>query len=387
MKTISRKKFITVISIIAVVCLLFVSAAGIFVFKFYSRYSKLIEIDKIVRNNYFWEIDENVLTDAICEGYIDGIGDKYAYYKNNEETENKKLDTQGKTIGIGVYVIQNPDNGNIVVTNVMNNSPASKAGLRQFDEIVAIGDITVDELSYKEAIDLLKCEQDDIINITVLRDKQHIDIRLLCEEFTTQNVYYRTIDNIGYIKIISFDRVTYKQFEIAVEALVKQGVKGLIFDVQGNSGGTFDAMSEMLDMLVGEDDLLTIEYADGTKKKACHSDENEIDLPMAVLMDSSSASASELFAATLRDYGKAVLIGEKTYGKCVMQRSYTLSDGTSIRITIAKCLTKSGYDFNGKGIEPDIAIELNSEQEKYYYKLDDDENPLIIAAADWINKQ
>lgn len=387
MKTVSRKKFIAVISAVVAVCVLLVSAAGIFVFKLYSKYSKLIEIDKIVRDNYYWEIDEDALTDAICEGYIDGIEDKYSYYKNNEETEIRNLDTQGKTIGIGVYVVKNPDNNNIVVTNVMDNSPASKAGIKQFDEIVAIGDITVAELPYNDAADLLKGKPDDKINIKVLRDGQYIDKSLLCEEFTTQNVYYRAIDNIGYIEIISFDRATFKQFEVAVNSLIEQGVKGLVFDVQGNSGGTFDAMSKMLDMLIGEADLLTIEYADGTKKKACHSDENEIDLPMAVLVDSGSASASELFAATLRDYGKAILIGEKTYGKCVMQRSYALSDGTSIRITIAKCLTKSGYDFNGKGLEPDIEIELNEEQQKYYYKLADSENPLITAAADWINQQ
>lgn len=387
MKTVSRKKFIAVISAVVAVCVLLVSAAGIFVFKLYSKYSKLIEIDKIVRDNYYWEIDEDALTDAICEGYIDGIEDKYSYYKNNEETEIRNLDTQGKTIGIGVYVVKNPDNNNIVVTNVMDNSPASKAGIKQFDEIVAIGDITVAELPYNDAADLLKGKPDDKINIKVLRDGQYIDKSLLCEEFTTQNVYYRVIDNIGYIEIISFDRATFKQFEVAVNSLIEQGVKGLVFDVQGNSGGTFDAMNKMLDMLIGEADLLTIEYADGTKKKACHSDENEIDLPMAVLVDSGSASASELFAATLRDYGKAILIGEKTYGKCVMQRSYALSDGTSIRITIAKCLTKSGYDFNGKGLEPDIAIELTEKQQKYYYKLADSENPLITAAADWINQQ
>ena len=165
MKTVSRKKFITVISAVVAVCVLLVSAAGIFVFKLYSKYSKLIEIDKIVRDNYYWEIDEDTLTDAICEGYIDGIEDKYSYYKNNEETEIKNLDTQGKTIGIGVYVVKNPDNNNIVVTNVMDNSPASKAGIKQFDEIVAIGDITVAELPYNDAVDLLKGKPDDKINI------------------------------------------------------------------------------------------------------------------------------------------------------------------------------------------------------------------------------
>ena len=387
MEYISKKKHISVICAIVAVCLVVILAAGYFVYGFYNRYSKLIEIDRIVRDNYYWEIDEQDLTDAICEGYIDGLGDKYAYYKDNEQTEIKSLDSQGKTVGLGIYVTQNPDNKNIVVTNVMDNSPASKAGLKRFDEIIAVDGTSLEGLAYSKSVNMLKGQEGKRVILTLLRDKKQINTELVYEEFTTQNVYYRAIDNVGYVKIIAFDDATFKQFEIAVDALIGQGVKGLIFDVQGNSGGTFDAMSEMLDKLCGEDDLITIEYADGTKKKACPSDKNEIDLPMAVLVDGASASASEIFAATLRDYGKAILVGEKTYGKCVMQRSYHLSDGTSIRITIAKCLTKSGYDFNGKGLEPDVKVELTEQQAKNYYKLADSDNPYITAAKEWINKQ
>lgn len=386
MKTVSRKKFITVICVVIAFCIALLAIAGVFVFKLYNRFGKLIEIDHLVRNEYYGEIDDEDLLDAICDGYLDGIGDKYSYYKDKEETAVTKLDTQGKTIGIGVYIVKNPENENIVITKVMDNSPASKAGLKRFDEIVAVGNKKVEK--YADAIALLKGNAGDEIKLTVIRDGKSLDLKLVCKEFTTQNVYYRTVnDNIGYIEIVSFDEVTAKQFKIAVESLIAKKVKGLVFDLKGNLGGTFDAMREMLDLLVGEGDLLTIEYANGVTKKACHSDENEIDLPMVVLVDSSSASAAELFAATLRDYNKAVLIGEKTYGKCVMQRSYALNDGTSIRFTIAKCLTKSGYDFNGKGLEPDVKIELNEQQKKYYFRMQDNENPHIQAAVDWINKQ
>lgn len=385
METVSRKKFITVICIVVAFCIAALAVAGVFVFKLYSKFGKLVTIDRIVRNEYYGDIDDDALLDAICDGYLDGIGDKYSYYKDKEKTAVTKLDSQGKSIGIGVYIVKNPENENIVITNVMDNSPASKAGLKRFDEIVAIGNKKVEK--YSDAFVLLKGKAGDEIKLTALRDGKRLDFKLVCKEFTTQNVYCRTVGDIGYIEIVSFDEVTAKQFKIAVESLVAKNVKGLIFDLKGNLGGTFDAMREMLDLLVGKGDLLTIEYANGVTQKACHSDENEIDLPMAVLVDSSSASASELFAATLRDYDKAVLIGEKTYGKSVMQRTYALSDGTSIRFTIAKCLTKSGYDFNGKGLEPDIKIELNEQQKKYYYKMQDNENPYIQAAVDWINKQ
>ncbi len=387
MKVVSRKKYVTTICIIVAVCIAILSVVGVFAFKLYARFGKLIEIDRLVRREYYWQIDENVLLDAMCDGYIQGLGDKYSYYKNQEETDAKSLDIAGKSVGIGVYIVKNPDSENIIITNVMDNSPASKAGIKQFDEIIAVGDKSVEQLKYSGAVSALKCNVGDKINVTVLRGKQKIDFELLCEEFTTQNVYYRTVENIGYIKIVSFDKVTSKQFEIAVDNLLEQDVKGLVFDLQGNLGGTFDSMSQMLDKLVGEGNLITIEYANGITKEACESDKDEIDLPMAVLVDSSSASAAELFAATLRDCKKAILIGKKTYGKCVMQRSYTLNDGTSIRFTIAKCLTKSGYDFNDKGLQPDIEIKLNDRQEKYYYKLADNENPHINAAVDWINKQ
>ena len=385
-KVISRRKFITVICAITAVCFVLLSAAAAYICVLNKKYYKLQKIDSLVKANYYGRIDGEAINDALCEGYISGLGDKYSYYKGVKDTKETSNNMAGRTEGIGLYTTKHPDNGNIFIIDVMNNSPAQAAGILKHDLITAVDGVSVPEIGYAKAMKSLAGEVGKTVTLTLARGKEIFKRKITYALFETQNVYYSIIGDCGYMRIISFDDATPGQFKAALKALIGKNVKGLIFDLQNNSGGTFDSMCEILDMLVGKGELITLEYADGSTEVAYTSDNKEIKLPMAVLVNSGTASAAELFSATLRDYGKAVLIGETTYGKDVMQRTFILDDGTSVRFTIAKCFTKSGYDFNEIGLEPDIEVKLSKEQKKRYRLLSNDENPVILAAVEWMAK-
>lgn len=210
-----------------------------------------------------------------------------------------------------------------------------------------------------------------------------MDMTAEYSNYTTQSIYYHTIEDFGYVEIYSFNSQTVPQFKTAVENLVSSGVKGLIFDVRGNGGGTVDSVKEIVDYLVPEGVIMTSVYKNG-KTEELYSDANEIDLPMAVLTDKASASAAELFSASIRDFNKGVLIGTTTYGKAVMQGTFGFPDKSSAVFTIAEFYTHSGETYNNKGLEPDIKVELNDEQIKYFNLLADNEDPVKMAAVEYL---
>ncbi|MEE1278325.1 MAG: S41 family peptidase, partial [Acutalibacteraceae bacterium] len=208
---------------------------------------------------------------------------------------------------------------------------------------------------------------------------------LILSDFIIQSVFTDKIDNYGYVEITTFNDKTVAQFKEKVNALIEEGVKGLIFNVADNGGGTLDSVIEILDFLLPEGVIVSVEYNDGVRKVIGKSDEKEIDLPMAVIINSSTASAAELFAASIRDYEKGAIIGEKSFGKGVMQKTYRLYDRSAIRFTVARYYSKNGVSYNKKGIEPDINVVLTKEQKMNYYFTSDRENPYVIKAVEYLN--
>lgn len=345
-----------------------------------AMYEKLNEIDTLVRKNFSGTIDEKSLNDNIAKGYMYGLGDKYSDYYTAEQTTERKDGLAGNAQGMGIITTEHPDNKTIYIIAVHSGSPADKAGLKAGDEIVKIGEALVADIGYSEAYSLLQGEVGDTKNFTVLSSGVEQTVEITYSEFKIQSVYHRMIDNIGYIKITEFNAETVDQFKDAVKSLQDQGSTALIFDVRHNGGGTVNSAAKVLDILLPEGDIMSVQYADGKSEVLHKSDSAQIDLPMAVLVDKRTASAAELFAAAIRDYKKGVLVGSKTYGKGVMQRTYYLSDGSSVKLTIAEYFPPSGVSFDGEGIEPNIIVELNAHQEKYYYTLTDDNDPVIQAA-------
>ncbi len=346
-------------------------------------YSKLNEIDAIVSENYVNETDSSKIADGMAMGYIAALDDKWGAYMTADEYKATLQSMMGKNIGIGVNIYQDVDTGYIYVSYVMENTPAASSGLQKGDLICKVGGTDVNEMGYSEAVNAIRGESGTSVTFTVKRGEEHIDFTIIRQEYTDISVQSKMIGNIGYIKITDFNDSTPAQFKSAVDSMKNQGAAGLIFDLRNNGGGTLASVEEMLDYILPEGVLVSAEYKNGVKEDLFTSDANCVDLPMAVLTNGSTASAAELFAASVRDMNKGVLVGEKTYGKGVMQQTYNLSDGSAIRITIAKFYPPSGVNFDGQGLEPNIASSLTEDEAKYFYKLEPENDSQVKAALDY----
>lgn len=385
---ISLKKTITAcvvcfISAVLITCLVLYLFMG----KLAHGFVKLSEMDFLARQYFYGEISDEELENAICRGYVSALGDRYATYLPTTDAKEKFDEFEGKTSGIGVTLVQHPDTHAIYITSVSKDSPADKAGIKAGDSIIAVGGTSVDEENYNECFDSLKGKIGDKIAVTVLRGNEELNLEITVANFELQSVYVHTVGDYGYVRITQFSDNTVEQFESVIDTLVKKNVKGLIFDVTQNGGGTVDSVSAMLDYLLPEGDIISAEYAGGKSEVLFKSDKAEIDLPMVVITDRRTASAAELFAASIRDYEKGVLVGHTTYGKGVMQTTYKLDDGSSVKFTVAKFFSASKTDFDGKGLKPDYEIKLTEHEAKYFYLLSDKENPYIKKAVEWLDNQ
>lgn len=343
--------------------------------------TKLTELRNIVDRYYYGEPDPEMIEKAMLEGYVYGLGDKYSYYFDISDSDKRSEDLKGITTGIGLIVVQHPETKNIYVKNVYDNAPANKAGLRVGDQIAAVDSKLVSELGYAEAVNSISREIGKTVDLTVIRGDKTLNITVTYSEFVSQTVFYRLLENgLGYVEITSFNGETPSQFKSAVNDLVEKGATALIFDVRGNGGGTVDSVTEMVDFLCPEGTVMTAKYGDGTVETVATSDASEIDLPMVVLTDEATASAAELFTASIKEFGKGVSVGAKTYGKGVMQGTYYLSDGSSVVITIAEFFVHNDVSFNEKGIEPEVSVTLTEEQRIYRYISPLTEDPVLIAA-------
>ncbi|MCL1858577.1 MAG: S41 family peptidase [Oscillospiraceae bacterium] len=348
---------------------------------------KLAELDKKARELYIGEIDNQKILDGISEGYVHGLGDRYAEYMNAERYAEYQRGNQGKLVGIGVEVLPSEERGGIIeVTYVMPDSPAEKMGMREGDYIYKVEDEFVSSLGYYESINKVRGEEGTSVTITVLRGSDHSEeliITLVRAEVKTQSVKFRIINgNIGYIKIKEFNQETPNEFIGAINELESLGAGKYIFDVRYNPGGDLQGVTQTLNYLLPEGPIIRYIYKN-SQEETIMSDANEIIAPMAVIMNESTASAAELFCAALDDYKKAVLIGTKTYGKGTMQGIYQLSDRvTAIKISNAKYFPPFGDCYDGIGVFPHIEVKLPEGllKEKSFDKITDEEDTQLKAA-------
>ncbi len=352
-----------------------------------TTYTKLTEIQNIVDNYYYGEADPEQIEKGILQGYVYGLGDKYAAYLDISDSDKRSEDLKGNATGIGIIVVQHPDTGNIYVKNVYDNAPAKKSGIKPGDQITAIDSVLVTDSGYAKAVSSIQREIGETVEITVLRDGKTLNLKITYSEFVAQTVFHKLLDNgYGYVEITSFNSETVAQFKNAVNDLVEKKASALIFDVRGNGGGTVDSVTEMVDFLCPEGDIMKAKYGDGSIETIATSDADEIKLPMVVLTDEDSASASELFTASLIEFGKGVSVGSTTFGKGVMQATYGLADGSSLIITIAEFFVHNDVSFDGEGIEPEVPVELTKEEIVYRHISPLEEDPVIIAAIDYLDK-
>ncbi len=320
---------------------------------------KIEEIENIVSKYSVNEFDEDA-KDGMYKGLVATLNDPYSYYMSKDEFVDFIENTEGNYVGIGVYITVTED-GEIVVYGIFDDSPAKESGILAGDIIKKVNgeEVTLD--NYENLINKIKGEEGTKVNLTILRDGEELEFEVLRQKLDVQTVEYKMLeDNIGYIRISQFDRVTTEQFKTAFEDL--QSADGMIIDLRDNPGGLLTTVCEITDLFVPEGTITYIEDKYGNKEYQ-YSDEEYYGKPLVVLVNGNSASASEVFAGAIKDYGVGALVGETTFGKGVVQNIYSLSDGSGLKVTIAKYYTPNGICIDGTGIEPDYYMINNSTDE------------------------
>lgn len=321
-------------------------------------YNRLSELDGLVRENYYKEIDEESLSDGILKGYVSGLNDPYSRYMTAKELETSRENDKGVLVGIGVTVTKD-ESGYIFIDSVTADTPAAQSELASGDIIVAINGTDVLELGYEQAVEQIKGKEGTTLKLTVRRGGVDQDYELVRRTIQVKTASGEMLEGkIGYIRISGFKESTVEQFNEALQNLLNDGAVALIFDVRGNHGGLVTSVGECLDPLLPEGDVAFATYRDGREEVLIRSDAKELNLPMAVLVDGDTASAAELFASALRDFEKAKLYGVTTYGKGVMQNTISLDDGGGLTITVATYRTARSVCYQGIGLIPDETVEL-----------------------------
>lgn len=323
---------------------------------------KINVFKELIKENYLYEdeVDEAVLENSMIKGYIDGLGDPYSVYYDEQETKELLESTKGEFTGIGVVMQQDSATKVITFVTVYKDSPAEKGGLKNGDVLYKVDGENVSSQELDQIVAKVRGEKGTAVEITVLRGEEleEVTTTLKRDKIEVQTVESGMMkEHIGFLRISQFDTVTYSQFKEALEDLHKQGAKGLIFDVRNNPGGNLDTVCEILDLILPEGTIVYTEDKNGQKETFTSDEKNQLDIPMVVLINGASASASEIFAGAIKDYKVGTLVGETTYGKGVVQQIFPLTDGTSIKLTISEYFTPKGQSIHKKGVEPDVEVE------------------------------
>ena len=330
-------------------------------------YKKIEEKTSVLQNiidRYFlFDEDMTKVEDGIYAGMMNGLGDPYTVYYTKEEYKALNEDTEGKYSGIGAVVSQNPNNKIITIVKIFDNSPANDAGLQVGDIIYKIDG---EEVAGTDMDILVKTkirgEEGTSFKMTVLRgdDRKEVELDLIRRSIEVETVAGKMLDsNIGYIAVSQFDAVTSEQFKSNIESLQSQGMTKLIVDLRGNPGGLLDQVVDMLDYILPDGLVLYTEDKYGKREEYYSDGSHELKIPMVVLVNENSASASEVFTATFRDFEWGTVVGKTTFGKGIVQNVLPLGDGTAVKITTQHYYPPSGYDLHKVGIKPDLEVDLN----------------------------
>ena len=323
--------------------------------------SKLAFLETYIRGYYLDEIDDEQVEDYLYYGLVAGLGDPYAAYYNEKETQSMLDSSSGNYCGIGAVFSQNLITGMITVTRVYEGCPSYEAGLLPEDILYKVEDEEVTGQDLTNVVTKIKGEEGTEVTLTMIRGEEYIDFTMKRQMIEVPTIEHEMLaDQVGYIMISEFDGVTDDQFIKALSELKNQGMKSLVIDLRNNGGGSVESVCHIADTLLPEGPIVYTEYK-GKEREARNSDGDCIKVPMAVLMNGASASASEILAGALQDYGVAEIIGTQSYGKGIVQSVFDLQDGTALKLTTAKYYTPNGNDIHEIGITPDVEIDLPEE--------------------------
>lgn len=320
---------------------------------------KLDTLKGLIDEVYLGDVDEEQLEEGIYEGYVNALEDPYSVYYDEEDTKSFMEATEGEYEGIGAVLTQNKDTGIITLVHIYEDSPAMKAGLKDNDVLYKVEGQEVTGVDLNEVVSHIKGEGGTKLNLTVLRGKKNeeISVTAVRDKIEVQTVEAKMLeDGIGYLSVSEFDSVTYDQYIKGLDKLTGEDMKGLIVDLRGNPGGNLNTVCDILDVMLPKGLIVYMQDKNGKKEEMTSDDEKQFTLPMVVLVDGGSASASEIYAGAIQDYGLGKIIGTQTYGKGVVQKIFDLKDGTCVKLTIAEYYTPKGRNINGKGITPDVKV-------------------------------
>jgi len=348
-----------------------------------SNYKRLKELIAVVDKYYVGEYDMDDAMDGILAGYIEGIGDRWSGYYNAEEYEALLEANENSYVGIGVTIATEFRDGGYMITEVISDSPAQKAGLQAFDVITAVDGKDASGFdSYSGLTELVRGEEGTNVSLTVKRDSQILNFDITRGAVFNPGVEARMIGDIGYMHIDGFDKNVDVEFEQKLQDLINKGAKGFIFDVRFNGGGYVDVMSNILDLLLPEGTIITMSN-NKEEVSEYRSDASCINMPMVVLTNEYSISAAEFFAAVLQEYDVATIVGDKTIGKGYAQTLIPLSEG-AVNLSTLKYYTPKGVSLAGVGITPDIEVSLSDEDFYNFYYLTDEQDTQLQKALETI---
>ena len=342
---------------------------------------------KIIQTDYLYEYDTDKMIDGAVEGMVNSLDNAYTYYETEEEYQDTlNSGSNGNYVGIGVHLTFDRETEGIKVLGTMPDSPAEAAGIKSGDVILQVDDIYLNIETYSDAAEAIKGEEGTTVKLVVLRGEEVFELEVPRQKITENNVTTEIIDDIGYIRIYSFDNGIYNQFKSEYEKLRANNIKGIIVDLRNNPGGLVYDTVEILDLFLPECDVLKLVDKNGNEEVFKTDNTSQIDIPLVVLVNQNSASASEIFASAIKDSGKGVVIGTKTYGKGVVQYVRPIKEHGAISIVAAQYFTSSGVVIQDNGIEPNIVVELDEELKNDSY-VSRDQDLQLQKAIEYINEQ
>lgn len=319
---------------------------------------KVKEIERIIEKYYLGEIDQQQQTDYMYLGLVAGLEDKYSTYYTKEQYEELQKSQEGVYTGIGVTLVQDSEDGRIYVDSCVEDSPAAQAGIREGDCITSVNGTSTEGMTTSQVVEQISGKNQDTVVLGIVRDggeEQTVSVEQGMVEMVSVNS--RMLENqVGYIQITEFTGVTPEQFSEAYESLSGQGMEKLVIDLRDNPGGLVSSVCDTLRQILPEGIIVYTEDKNGNRQEERCDGETPIQIPLAVLVNENSASASEIFAGAVKDYGIGTLVGETTFGKGIVQDMFQLSDGSVIKLTVSHYYTPKGNNINGTGISPDVEV-------------------------------
>lgn len=327
---------------------------------------KIRKLEALIDSSYYKkEVDKEAERDGLYKGLLESLDDPYSVYYTKDDLLSFQSETEGIYYGIGAYISTSNEMGMPVISKVMEGTPAQEAGLMDNDMIMEINKESTQGLTTEEVVSKIKGEEGTTVHLTISRSdaEDRIEVDVYRKKIEVPTVVTEMLDDeIGYLQITEFDDVTYNQFVEGMAQLKAENMKGLILDLRGNPGGSLTTVCDIADQLIakGNEIVYTVDREGKRIDYVCKND-NKLDIPLVVLVNGYSASASEILAGAIKDYGLGKLVGTTTFGKGIVQSVYDLNDGTAVKLTVSSYYTPNGNNIHGIGIKPDVEIKLDAE--------------------------